>query len=145
MSLTRTHRVGYLRDIRRLTVALSRARLGLYVLGRRAVFETCHELREAFSRLLTNRPDKLMVVTGEMFGATSRLVHDDAQAIEITGVEHLGLYVYEMTKAKIGGSRTGADSLAITATPEYTMDGETNGDEYGNGEEFQPEELDEIE
>ena len=144
MSLTRTNRIGYLRDIRRLTVALSRARLGLYILGRRAVFETCYELREAFSRLLTNRPDKLTVVTGEMFGATSRLVHDDVQAVEMTGVEHLGLYVYEMTKAKIGGSREAADSLAITATSEPTMDGETNGEEYGNGEEFQPEELDEI-
>ncbi|OAA56641.1 dead helicases superfamily protein [Niveomyces insectorum RCEF 264] len=73
LSLTRTSRVGYLRDIRRLTVALSRARLGLYVLGRRAVFEACYELREAFA-LLLRRPDKLTLVTGELWPTTRPLV-----------------------------------------------------------------------
>src|SRR3954453_16902003 len=66
LSLTRTSRVGYLRDIRRLTVTLSRARLGLYILGRRDVFEACFELREAFELLLA-RPDKLSLVTGELW------------------------------------------------------------------------------
>ncbi|OLL23596.1 Intron-binding protein aquarius [Neolecta irregularis DAH-3] len=37
LSLVRTQNIGYLRDVRRLTVAVSRARLGLYVLGRRNV------------------------------------------------------------------------------------------------------------
>jgi len=100
LSLTRTTRVGYLRDIRRLTVALSRARLGLYILGRRTVFESCHELKEAFSRLLSGRPDKLMVVTGEMYGGVARLVGDEMESTEMTGVEHMGQYVYEMTKAR---------------------------------------------
>ncbi|KAI9839701.1 MAG: hypothetical protein M1838_004306, partial [Thelocarpon superellum] len=62
VSLVRTKRVGYLRDIRRLTVALSRARLGLYVLGRRAVFEACYELKQAFDQL-SSRPDQLQLVT----------------------------------------------------------------------------------
>jgi hypothetical protein len=44
--------VGHLRDVRRLVVALSRARLGLYVFGRRALFENCYELRPAFDKLL---------------------------------------------------------------------------------------------
>uniref|UniRef100_A0A1I7VRA8 AAA_12 domain-containing protein n=2 Tax=Loa loa TaxID=7209 RepID=A0A1I7VRA8_LOALO len=34
LSLVRTRNIGHLRDVRRLVVALSRARLGLYVLGR---------------------------------------------------------------------------------------------------------------
>jgi intron-binding protein aquarius len=75
--LVRTSRVGYLRDIRRLTVALSRARLGLYILGRREVFETVPELRQAFDILL-NRPDKLQLVIGEMFGAASRTAEAEA-------------------------------------------------------------------
>ncbi|KAL9604198.1 MAG: hypothetical protein Q9179_001945, partial [Wetmoreana sp. 5 TL-2023] len=99
LSLVRTTRVGYLRDIRRLTVALSRARLGLYILGRRAVFETCYELREAFAKLF-QRPNQLLLTTGEMF-STARLLEDEVEATEMAGVEHLGQYVYEMTKAKI--------------------------------------------
>lgn len=99
LSLVRTARVGYLRDIRRLTVALSRARLGLYVLGRREVFEASYELKPAFDILL-QRPDKLALVTNEMF-PTSRALVDEVEATEMEGVEHLGQYVFEMTKAKV--------------------------------------------
>ncbi|EKG20245.1 hypothetical protein MPH_02478 [Macrophomina phaseolina MS6] len=99
LSLVRTARVGYLRDIRRLTVALSRARLGLYVLGRREVFEASYELKPAFDILL-QRPDKLALVTNEMF-PTSRDLADEVEATEMEGVEHLGQYVFEMTKAKV--------------------------------------------
>jgi len=96
--------VGYLRDIRRLTVALSRARLGLYVLGRREVFESCFELREAFE-LLLKRPDKLSLVTGELW-PSERTLSDEADK-EVLGeavmesVEHIGQYVYEMTNTRL--------------------------------------------
>jgi intron-binding protein aquarius len=104
LSLTRTSRVGYLRDVRRLTVALSRARLGLYILGRREIFESCFELRQAFDILL-QRPDKLMLVTGELF-SSSRVLNDEEGAIvpgetPMESVEHLGQYVYEMTNSKV--------------------------------------------
>jgi intron-binding protein aquarius len=102
LSLTRTSRVGYLRDIRRLTVALSRARLGLYILGRREVFESCFELRQAFDILL-QRPDKLMLVTGELF-PSSRTLEEGAEVpgeVEMANLEHLGQYVYEMTNSKV--------------------------------------------
>jgi intron-binding protein aquarius len=79
--LTRTTRVGYLRDIRRMTVALSRARLGLYVLGRREVFESCYELRQAFD-LLLRRPDKLVLVTGELWPTNRPLVPPAQEAAE---------------------------------------------------------------
>lgn len=53
LSLVRTGpEIGHVRDVRRLIVALSRARLGLYVFGRRALFENCYELKPAFNRLL---------------------------------------------------------------------------------------------
>ena len=82
-----------------MTVALSRARLGLYILGRREVFNTCFELRHAFDRLL-QQPTTLQVVPGEMH-PTTRQAADDVNATEMTGLEHLGRYVYEMTQAKI--------------------------------------------
>src|SRR6201986_4067846 len=69
LSLTRTSRPGYMRDARRLTVALSRARLGLYVLGRRATFERVAEGREAFAGLFA-RPTDLALGTGEMWPTT---------------------------------------------------------------------------
>ncbi|KAK4233477.1 hypothetical protein C8A03DRAFT_38807 [Achaetomium macrosporum] len=105
LSLTRTTRIGYLRDIRRLTVALSRARLGLYILGRRAVFESCYELRPAFE-LLLQRPDKLTLVTGELW-PSQRLLSEEADKDTVPGeavmegVEHLGQYVFEMTTTRI--------------------------------------------
>lgn len=51
----RTHTVGHLRDVRRLVVALSRARLGLYIFARVDQFANCQELRPAFDRLLGRR------------------------------------------------------------------------------------------
>ncbi|VBB25993.1 unnamed protein product [Acanthocheilonema viteae] len=50
LSLVRTKNIGHIRDVRRLVVALSRARLGLYVLGRVSLFQNCLELATAFQR-----------------------------------------------------------------------------------------------
>ncbi|KAF9175690.1 hypothetical protein BGX21_006167 [Mortierella sp. AD011] len=73
LSLVRTKAVGHVRDVRRLVVALSRARLGLYIFGRQKLFQDCHELEPAFKRLL-KRPTKLWLKTGEMYPNTVRLV-----------------------------------------------------------------------
>ena len=86
-----------------MTVALSRARLGLYILGRREVFEACYELRDAFEQLF-QRPDKLMLVTGELWPssrAQSEVNLEVAGEVCMEGVEHLGQYVFEMTNTKI--------------------------------------------
>lgn len=136
LSLVRTTRVGYLRDIRRLTVALSRARLGLYILGRREVFESCFELREAFDRLL-KREDKLQLVVGEMFDGNMQRKVDEiegVQATEMEGVEHLGQYVFEMTKAKVESLKEGREVL-----PEVE---EVIGDEEDDDEQGVVEEVD---
>jgi len=102
LSLVRTKRVGYLRDIRRMTVAFSRARLGLYVLGRKEVFEGCPELAESWKRLVVGRGEKLELVTGEMYGDTLRKERGEVAVTVMEGVEHLGQYVFEMTKVKAG-------------------------------------------
>lgn len=119
LSLVRTISPGYLRDLRRLTVALSRARLGLYVLGRREVFDSSLELREAFAPLF-QRSGKLELVANEMF-PTSRAVFaevaKDASTV-MEGVEHLGQYVYEMTQAKVKALKAGGGMLPPPATNE---------------------------
>ena len=55
LSLVRTQNIGHLRDVRRLVVAMSRSRLGLYVFGRVNLFKNCFELAPAF-KLLCSRP-----------------------------------------------------------------------------------------
>lgn len=104
--------MGYLRDIRRLTVALSRAQLGLYVLGRREVFESCLELQQAFEILL-QRPDKLMLVTGELWPSQRVLKEEEGNCVpgetQMENLEHLGQYVYEMTNAKVQQLRAERD------------------------------------
>ena len=99
LSLVRTTRPGYLRDLRRLTVALSRARLGLYVLGRRNVFVAAAEFKQAFD-LPFQRSRYLLLTTGEMY-PTTRLVEADAAATEMVSVEHLMQYVSDMVQAKL--------------------------------------------
>ena len=111
-----------MRDIRRLTVALSRARLGLYVLGRREVFESCLELQQAFDILL-KRPDKLMLVTGELWPSKRILKDEEGENVpgecQMESVEHLGQYVYEMTNSKVQQLRAaqGLPETELTAPP----------------------------
>lgn len=52
ISLVRTKAVGHLRDVRRLVVATSRARLGLYIFGRMNLFRNCFELQKTFKLVI---------------------------------------------------------------------------------------------
>ena len=61
-------------------------------------------------KLPLERPDKLMLTTGEIFPA-SRLLTDEVKGTEMEGVEHLGQYVFEMTQAKMEMSRRGEKGL----------------------------------
>eukprot|EP00066_Takifugu_rubripes_P001547 XP_003962796.1 PREDICTED: intron-binding protein aquarius [Takifugu rubripes] len=67
LSLVRTKAVGHLRDVRRLVVAMSRARLGLYIFARVSLFQNCFELTPAFNQL-TARPLQLHIRPHEYFG-----------------------------------------------------------------------------
>lgn len=55
------------RDVRRLVVAMSRARLGLYIFARVSLFQNCFELTPAFNQL-TARPLQLHIRPHEYFG-----------------------------------------------------------------------------
>lgn len=116
--------MGYLRDVRRMTVAVSRARLGLYILGRRSVFEACPELRPAFDILL-QRPDKLALVTGELWPSQRVISEEDANGavqgeVTMESVEHLGQYVFEMTNTRVKQLR--AEQAMPAEPPIYEED-----------------------
>ncbi|KAG5357738.1 Intron-binding protein aquarius [Yarrowia sp. B02] len=100
VSLVRTKHVGYLRDVRRMTVAVSRARLGLYVLGRYDMLAQCVELEEMMKKLAGSHD--LEAVMGEMYEQKERLSgakpKDEAASVTLTGVVHLGQYVEQMTQ-----------------------------------------------
>ncbi|KXS09989.1 P-loop containing nucleoside triphosphate hydrolase protein [Gonapodya prolifera JEL478] len=110
LSLVRTRSVGHLRDIRRLIVAMSRARLGLYIFCNKKLFQNCQDLAPTFSKLL-ERPTKLSVRSGERYGETKRALHSSASGdktasvFEIQDVEHMGRYVYQMTTEVIAWAK----------------------------------------
>jgi len=72
LSLVRSRAVGHLRDVRRLIVAMSRARLGLYVFGRVSLFSNCYELQQSFG-LLCERPLELQLAPWEQYGRSRAL------------------------------------------------------------------------
>lgn len=88
LSLVRTRFVGHLRDVRRLVVAMSRARLGLYVFCRRSLFEQCYELQPTF-QLLLQRPDHLALNLDEIAPSTERLVGDTGRIHFVNGIEEM--------------------------------------------------------
>jgi intron-binding protein aquarius len=67
LSLVRTKFVGHLQDVRRLVVALSRSRLGLYVFGRWKLFNDCEELSSAFKTFALRPTDNLALCQNEVF------------------------------------------------------------------------------
>jgi len=98
LSLVRTESVGHLRDIRRLVVAASRARLGLYVFCRYALFKDCYELRRTF-QLLTQHPSSLQLISGEGYPCsrpTDYILTDRLHTIP--DVTAMGVLVYQMVQ-----------------------------------------------
>jgi len=87
-SMVRTKVVGHIRDVRRLIVGMSRARLGFYVFCRKALFENCYELTPAFAHLV-RRPSRLHLVPNEVHPATRRADQDDIHSFVVDHVEHM--------------------------------------------------------
>jgi len=72
LSLVRTKSVGHIRDVRRLVVAMSRARLGFYVFCRQSLFDNCFELSPTFSKLKL-RTNKLVLIKNEPYPTNRKL------------------------------------------------------------------------
>jgi intron-binding protein aquarius len=119
-----------MRDLRRATVALSRARLGLYILGRKSVFESVFELQPAFEKLFA-RPTSLQLVTGEMY-PTVRPVDTDVPSVEMADVEHLGQFVFQMTNTRIKMLKDGVVGLPPPAGEQEDVSGNDGVEIEGN-------------
>ncbi|KAF4694668.1 hypothetical protein FOZ62_007784, partial [Perkinsus olseni] len=103
VSLVRTNHVGHIRDIRRLTVALSRARFGLYIFGRLSLFRNCLEMAPVFKLLLADgRPTKLSLQLRDNNGKypTSRSLKDTAEATLVTDVKDMWNVIHGVVNAQ---------------------------------------------
>lgn len=96
LSLVRTRTVGHLRDVRRLIVATSRARLGCYVFGSAALFRDCFEIQPTF-RHWDSRPTVLGLVRGECYTTCKRGLADGVETVFISGLSEIDALVQQMT------------------------------------------------
>lgn len=98
LSLVKTKTVGHVRDVRRLIVALSRARLGLYIFARVGLYKNCFELSNAF-KLLCQRDTKLQIVPSERYSEYfNRPLKEtpEGEIIEIKDMPELHKFVFDM-------------------------------------------------
>ncbi|XP_046849502.1 RNA helicase aquarius-like isoform X2 [Xenia sp. Carnegie-2017] len=96
LSLVRTRTIGHIRDVRRLVVAMSRARLGLYILARVNLFRNCFELTPAFDQL-TSRPLNLVIALNERY--PSQRSYNAAPThgtFSVKDMPHMHRIVYDM-------------------------------------------------
>ncbi|XP_073987602.1 RNA helicase aquarius [Rhodnius prolixus] len=101
LSLVRTRAVGHIRDVRRLVVALSRARLGLYIFGRASLFFNCFELRQAMCQLV-KRPLQLEIYPTEYYPTTrecGRMLNQPPTVIP--AMTDMATFVYNFYKEKV--------------------------------------------
>lgn len=148
LSLVRTRAVGHIRDVRRLVVALSRARLGLYIFGRAELFANCYELRPAMKQLLA-RPQQLHLHPSERVASCRRNLSTVGRPVIIPGLPELAGLVGNMaaqweahaqkqatqieTDGRTAEEATPADDAAAVAADttkaEASADGVTNTDQ----------------
>lgn len=108
LSLVRTKTVGHIRDIRRLTVALSRSRLGLYIFGRQNLFASCYELQHTFN-LLNKKPTQLKLLPHEqysLFGSLDRPNLDENSIQTISDMPGMVQFVFDFYKTQIERLKT---------------------------------------
>lgn len=74
LSLVRTKTIGHFRDVRRITVAVSRARYGLYIFGYMSLFSSSPDFKPVLNALSDCR--NLTLVAGETFGEKTRKESD---------------------------------------------------------------------
>ncbi|KAI5748269.1 hypothetical protein M8J77_023683 [Diaphorina citri] len=156
LSLVRTASVGHLRDVRRLIVAMSRARLGLYVFARVSLFRNCFELTPAFNQLMI-RPQQLHIVPHETF-PTSRLNTSRVpNSVAIQDMVHMTTLVYNFYMDKVNGMKKEFYSKAKLNADKWKKPGDIevkdvethvaihpggDSDESGDEEEKEEEKMD---
>jgi intron-binding protein aquarius len=88
------------RDIRRLIVALSRARLGLYVFCRKSLFENHPDCKDAFE-LLFKRSSVLSLIPSEEYGSINRTKCNISKSKLVHDCVELGEFVHQKTLEKV--------------------------------------------
>ncbi|KAI3382198.1 hypothetical protein SNEBB_002821 [Seison nebaliae] len=88
LSMVRTKYIGYLRDLRRIVVAMSRARFGFYVFAHLPLLRTCYELSEPLKLFKLNN-HKLVLNMKESREDESIDVDDESSIIRVNDVHHL--------------------------------------------------------
>ncbi|KAG7202604.1 hypothetical protein KM043_009794 [Ampulex compressa] len=151
LSLVKTRAVGHLRDARRLVVAMSRARLGLYVFARVALFKNCFELTPAFDQLM-QRPLKLQLLPHETY-PTERL-NDAAPSMpqmEIEDMPHMAKFVYDYYMEKVSGMKESQKmwqkpgTMQTAGNPTYKVPAHPGADDDTDDEELNEEQKEEKE
>lgn len=101
LSLVRTKAVGHLRDVRRLVVAMSRARLGLYIFARVSLFQNCFELAPSF-KILMQRPQELYLLPHEMYPCTRKWEDEPMnEPYIIYDMPQMAQFVYDFYQQKL--------------------------------------------
>lgn len=113
LSLVRTENIGHFRDVRRLIVALSRARLGLYIFGRWDLFSNCPSLTPSL-KFFNNLPHELLLYVGENYleknerisitsssdkitlDSVTTLIKQNKNIVAIEDVVSMGKLVYQL-------------------------------------------------
>uniref|UniRef100_A0A8D9DRA3 RNA helicase aquarius n=1 Tax=Cacopsylla melanoneura TaxID=428564 RepID=A0A8D9DRA3_9HEMI len=123
LSLVRTASVGHLRDVRRLIVAMSRARLGLYVFARVSLFRNCFELTPAFNQLMT-RPTQLIVVQNESYPTKRNNSARPPNTLPIQDMVHMTTLVYQFYMDKVNNMKKEFYSKAKLNADKWSKPGE---------------------
>ncbi|CAB4062074.1 AQR [Lepeophtheirus salmonis] len=92
--------VGHLRDVRRLIVAMSRAKLGLYVFARVGLFKNCFELQPAFN-ILTKRPLQLHLCPDEVYQTKRQANVNAPNPLIINDMTQMCKFVYDFYSDKM--------------------------------------------
>jgi len=125
LSLVKTKTVGHVRDVRRLVVALSRARLGLYVFGKKELFSSCIELGPSFA-VLNSKPSRLQLVLNEKYPTSRKAETAVEGAFEVHNVQHMQAIVMQQLGISTQAQEA-AKSRILAAHDNYTKPDPTAG------------------
>lgn len=103
LSLVRTKTVGHIRDVRRLIVAMSRARLGFYVFCRQNLFTSCLELQQTFA-LLSKYSNQLQLIPNENYSKRFSIIRNDSmkkETIIIDDMPKMVQFVFDFYKKQV--------------------------------------------
>lgn len=130
--------------MRRLIVALSRARLGLYIFCRVPLFQNCFELSNAF-KILTKRPLNLQIVPDEDFSFKRNLNDniEDKSVLSMEGMPQMVQFVYQFYQQKIEEWKRDKPEMFEQQRPEEAIPDEEPMEETAEQEKIEDDEEEE--